>query len=232
MKKITIFFTMILFTIGLSAEAVLKFKEQKIDFGEIKSGKVVELTFEFENAGDSSLEIKNINTSCGCTYTTLKKKIYKPGEKGILPVKFFSRGYRGKVIKTITISSNDVKNPYTRLTLSGIVKLKDFAVAEVEKDTINFGVISPSEKPSSVIKIKNAGNIDMMILEISHSPEISTEFDKKIVKAGDYASVKITFSPFQNGHFSTFLRIRTNAFKRPLVILRVKVDVNPDKVEE
>ena len=228
MKKSLIFLIIILFALGLSAEAVLKFKERKIDFGEINSGKVVELTFEFENAGDSDLEIKNINTSCGCTYTTLEKKIYKPGEKGKLPVKFFSKGYRGKVIKTVTVSSNDPKNGYLRLTLSGIVKLKDFAVAEVETDTIDFGTISDDETPSKVIKIKNAGNIDMLILEISHSPEISTEFDKKIVKPGDSANVKVSFRPFQNGYFSTFLRIRTNAFKRPLVIIRVKVDINPE----
>ncbi len=231
MKKFVVFFTVILFALGLSAEAVFKFKERKIDFGEVNSGKVVKIVFEFENVGDSALEIKNINTSCGCTYTTLKKKIYESGEKGKLPVKFFSKGYRGKVIKTITISSNDKKNPYLRLTITGVVKLKDFAVAEIEKDTIDFGNIAVSERPSSVVKIKNAGNIDMMILEVSHSPEVSTEFDKKIVKAGEYASVKITFFPFQKGYFSTFLRIRTNAFKRPLVILRVRANIKTGRVE-
>ena len=211
MKKTLIFLIIGMLSIGLSANSILKVKEKKIDFGDIESGKVVSIVYEFENAGDTDLEIKNINTSCGCTYSTLEKKIYKPGEKGKLPVKFFSKGYRGKVIKTVTISSNDKVNPYMNLTLTGIVRLKNFAVAEVEKDTVDFGKISMSDKPSSGDKIRQVGNINMMILTINHGPEISTEFNKKIIKGGESASVKITFSPFQKVLFSTFLRLRTNA---------------------
>lgn len=231
MKKLLIIIFLVMITIALSAEGVIKFKEKIIDFGEVNSGKVVELKFEFENAGDSVLIIKNINATCGCTYTRLEKREYNPGDKGVIPVKFFSKGYRGKVIKSVNVFSNDPKNPNFRLTLTGIVRLKDFAVANVETDTIDFSEIKIGEKPVKEIDIKNSGNLDLRILEITHGPEVSTEFDRKIVKPGESAKLIIIFNPYQSGHISTFLRIRTNAFKRPMLILRLKADIE-NKVTE
>ena len=203
----------------------ITFEKKKIDFGEITSGKVIDLLYTFENTGDELLIIKNINTSCGCTYTRLEKKEYEPGEKGSIPLKFFSKGYRGKVIKTVTVVSNDKANPYIRLSLSGLIKLKNFSVVEVDKDVIDFGKISINKDISKGIVIKNTGNIDLRILEITHSPEVSTFFTKKIIKSGETGMMTVTFHPLQIGQFSTFLRVRTNAFKSPLLIIRLKTDI-------
>ncbi len=225
MKKIILLLALIVLSASLNADAILSFKTKKIDFGEITSGKVVDVKYEFENTGDETLIIKNINTSCGCTYTRLDKKEYEPGEKGIIPVKFFSKGYRGKVIKTVTISSNDKNNAYLRLTLSGLIKLKDFSVAELNTDTLDFGKISFGQQPVKEVEIKNSGNIDLRILEVTHSPEVSTMFTKKIIKPGEKGKLSVTFNPLQVGQFSTFLRIRTNAFKTRLLIIRLKTEI-------
>ncbi|MEN8154801.1 MAG: DUF1573 domain-containing protein [Acidobacteriota bacterium] len=231
MKKLLIIIFFIMLTFTLSADAILKFKEKVIDFGEVKSGKVVDLKFEFENAGDSLLIIKNVNTTCGCTVTRLEQKEYEPGAKGVIPLKFFSKGYRGKIIKSVNVFSNDQTNPNLRLTLKGIVKIKDFAVADIETDTIDFSNIFIGDRPVKEVEIKNSGNIDLRILDITHSPEVSTEFDKKLVKPGEIAKLLITLNPYQPGHISTFLRVRTNALKRPLLILRLKADIAKKPVE-
>ncbi len=229
MKRVIILILILAVSGFVYADPELTVDKRKINFGEIRSGKVVDLTFTFENTGDKTLVIKNVNTSCGCTYTRLDKKEYEPGEKGTIPVKFFSKGYRGRVIKIITIVSNDKKNPYLRLTLSGMVKLKDFSVAEIDNEVIDFGKIGINENPSKEVTIKNTGTIDLRILEITHSPEVSTMFTKKVIKSGETGKLTITFYPLQKGQFSTFLRIRTNAFKSPLLIIRLKTDITKDK---
>ena len=231
MKSILISLIIMIAAMVMYAGPEITFEKKKIDFGEINSGKVIDLEYMFENTGDETLIIKNINTSCGCTYTRLEKKEYEPGEKGMIPVKFFSKGYRGKVIKTVTVVSNDKANPYLRLSLSGLIKLKDFSVAEVDKDVLNFGEIKINETVNKEVVIKNTGSIDLRILEVTHSPEVSTVFNKKIIKSGETGLLTVTFNPLQVGQFSTFLRVRTNAFKSPLLIIRLKTDIKEAAAE-
>jgi len=231
MRRILISLIIIVMAAVIYAGPEITFEKQKIDFGEISSGKVLDLKYMFENTGDETLIIKNINTSCGCTYTRLEKKEYEPGEKGVIPVKFFSKGYRGKVIKTVTVVSNDKAKPYLRLSLSGLIKLKDFSVAEIDKDVLDFKLIRLNETPSKEVIIKNTGNIDLRILEVTHSPEVSTVFTKKIIKSGETGKLTVTFNPLQVGQFSTFLRVRTNAFKSPLLIIRLKTDIKKEVSE-
>lgn len=231
MRRVLIALLMSALALMVVAGPEITFEKQKIDFGEITSGKVLDLEYVFTNTGDETLIIKNINTSCGCTYTRLEKKEYEPGEKGVIPVKFFSKGYRGKVIKTVTVVSNDKANPYLRLSMAGLIKLKDFSVAQVDKDVLNFGELKPGDTPSEQVIITNTGNIDLRILEVTHSPEVSTVFTKKIIKPGETGLMTVTFHPLQMGQFSTFLRVRTNAFKSPLLIIRLKTDVKEGETE-
>ncbi|MEN8223060.1 MAG: DUF1573 domain-containing protein [Acidobacteriota bacterium] len=231
MKSIFISLIIMVVAMAVYAGPEITFEKEKIDFGEITSGKVVDLEYTFENTGDDTLIIKNINTSCGCTYTRLEKKEYEPGEKGVIPVKFFSKGYRGKVIKSVTVVSNVKANPYVRLSLSGLIKLKDFSVAEVDKDLLDFGEVKINKTSSKEVIIKNTGNIDLRILEVTHSPEVSTVFTKKIIKSGETGLLTVTFNPLQVGQFSTFLRVRTNAFKSPLLIIRLKTDIKEGVTE-
>ena len=138
MKRFFICMSILLFSFSIFSKPEMKFMNTTIDFGEVESGKIVNVKFEFENKGDSLLLIKNIRTTCGCTVTRLAKREYKPGEKGVIPVKFYTSGLRGNVIKTITVSTNDPENVYHSLKLKGIVKLKDFAQAEMDPKVIDF----------------------------------------------------------------------------------------------
>ena len=105
-------------------------------------------------------------------------------------------------------------------------------VVEVDKDVLDFGKLNMSENPSKEVVIKNTGNIDLRILEVTHSPEVSTTFTKKIIKPGKDCMLTVTFNPLQVGQFSTFLRVRTNAFKSPLLIIRLKTDIKEGEEEK
>jgi hypothetical protein len=203
----------------------MEFKETTIDFGEVESGQVVDINFEFENTGDTILLIKNISTSCGCTATKLEKKEYQPGEKGIIPVKFNSRGLNARITKSITVATNDKETPYSRLKITGKVVLKDFAAIELEPDQLNFEKVKMGKDYSKKISIKNTGTIDLRVVEVTHSPEVMPEFPEKIIEPGKAMNVKIGFKPMQEGHLTTFIKIRTNAYRQRLVIARVNAEV-------
>lgn len=226
MKRLFIMILVPLLTVALAATAKITFEKTELDFGELESGKVVDMEYKFKNTGDENLIIKNISSSCGCTVTKVDKKEYKPGEDGIIPVKFFSRGYNGKITKTITVSTNDPENVYTRLKVMGNVVLKDFAQWEIlGNDRLDFSEVTLGERYTEKIKFKNTGTIDLRIIEVTHAPEISPEFNKKTLAPDEEGEVSIVFKPMQVGRFAAFMRVRTNAYKQRSVIIKISADI-------
>jgi hypothetical protein len=99
------------------AQPVLKFSETQYDFGKIDEGKVVEHTFNFLNSGKATLKISEIKTSCGCTAALVSNEKIGPGEEGTLLVELDTKNRKGKMSRTITIKSNDPKEPTKVLTV-------------------------------------------------------------------------------------------------------------------
>jgi hypothetical protein len=93
------------------------FTETKHDFGKVNEGDKVDYTFNFANKGTSTLTIKDIRTSCGCTAALLSEDNLAPGKEGTLKVELDTKNRSGKMSRTITISSNDPKDPTKVLTI-------------------------------------------------------------------------------------------------------------------
>ncbi len=85
---------------------VMTFEVKDHDFGVINEGDVVETEFKFTNTGKTDLLITNAYASCGCTIPEWPKQPLKPGESGIIKVKFNSLGKQNKQSKTITLDTN------------------------------------------------------------------------------------------------------------------------------
>jgi hypothetical protein len=106
----------------IQANPVLNFSETQYDFGTIEEGKVVEHTFKFQNNGKATLNIDDIKTSCGCTAALVSNKKIGPGEEGTLKVELDTKNRKGKMSRTITITSNDPKQPTKILTVYADIK--------------------------------------------------------------------------------------------------------------
>jgi len=102
----------------------ITFEKDKMSLGDVPQGPKVEGTFEFTNTGQNQLEIKNVTTSCGCTGAVVdEKKVFEPGENGKIKFTFNTEGRMGTNEKTITVFSNDPKNPSKNLVFDcNIVK--------------------------------------------------------------------------------------------------------------
>jgi uncharacterized protein (DUF58 family) len=99
------------------------FPETQHDFGKVHEGDVVDYTFKIENKGNSTLTIKDIRTSCGCTAALLSKDSIEPGSQGTLQVELDTKNRSGKMSRTITVRTNDPNEPAKVITVyADIVK--------------------------------------------------------------------------------------------------------------
>ena len=93
------------------------FNETQHDFGKVNEGDKVNYTFNFSNKGSATLTIKDIKTSCGCTAALLSQDNLAPGQDGTLKVELDTKNRSGKMSRTVTINSNDPKDPAKVLTI-------------------------------------------------------------------------------------------------------------------
>lgn len=231
MKKTTnLILLLLLVSTFVYAGAEIKFKETTVDWGEVDSGEIADLVFEFENTGDSVLIIKQIKSTCGCTVTHIDKKEFQPGETGKIPVKFNSRGYRGKVLKTITVITNTKSNNgYTRLKLTGKVKIGDTAQCKVFPDNLFLKNVFMSEPQTRKIAIQNIGTKDLRLIEFTHDPELSLSVSKSVIKPKESAELTITINPHEIGNHSSFIKIRTNQYGRTITLVKVRAFIKNKK---
>ena len=76
------------------------------DFGKIKEGENLDVSFRFKNTGSKPLVISNVTASCGCTVPETPKKPYAPGETGVIKASFNSTGKPGSQSKQVTVYAN------------------------------------------------------------------------------------------------------------------------------
>ena len=74
-------------------------------------------TFAFKNKGDAAVEIKEVNSSCGCTTALPSKRIFEPGESGEISATFDYGSREGKQVKSIRVETDQEKDPRIFLTL-------------------------------------------------------------------------------------------------------------------
>lgn len=100
---------------------VAVFSDKVFDFGTIKQGDKPVHQFKLTNSGKSDLIIRNVKASCGCT-AVKHENVIKPGQTIDLTVEFNSRGKRSRQNKSVTVITNDPKNPTTVLRVMGNVE--------------------------------------------------------------------------------------------------------------
>ncbi len=103
---------------GTSSPApIIYFPVTDHNFGKMNEGQVSSYIFKFYNKGKATLRIRDITTSCGCTAALVKDKEIAPGKEGEVRVDFDSSGKSGKLVRRVTILSNDPKSVYTNLLI-------------------------------------------------------------------------------------------------------------------
>jgi len=124
MKKIVVGFVLlvVLSAVGVFASPQITVDKAVYEFDTVLEGVVVTHTFVLTNAGDETLEITSVHTTCGCTTTGLAQQNLAPGESVNLDTVFDTVGYGGRTVtKMIYVESNDPASPRVTLQLQGTV---------------------------------------------------------------------------------------------------------------
>lgn len=124
MKQIILILTAIILSISMAVAngPEIQFEKKTHDFGKInEDDQNVTVAFNFKNVGTSALVIHRATASCGCTTPEYPEQPIQPGASGTIKVTYSTVGRPYAFQKSITIYSNDTKNPTTILIIKGDV---------------------------------------------------------------------------------------------------------------
>tara|TARA_B110000037_G_scaffold33032_1_gene39840 strand:+ start:2612 stop:2998 length:387 start_codon:yes stop_codon:yes gene_type:complete len=104
--------------------AEINFETSTIDYGIISNGSDGQRIFSFSNSGKTDLIIQNVQSSCGCTVPKKPDGPIAPGKSSEIIVRYDTNRV-GPFRKTITITTNVLKNPIIALKIKGTVLPKE-----------------------------------------------------------------------------------------------------------
>ena len=122
MKNIFILF-LLAFTTASFSQSKIKFSDPKKNFGFVKKGEKVNLTYEFTNEGNQPLLISEAKSECSCTTVSWTKEPVGPGQKGNVVVVFDTAPTYDRQDRIVEVFSNDPKSP-NKIRFKGVVLTK------------------------------------------------------------------------------------------------------------
>jgi len=142
---------MLLIFIALASWAgaqTLKVIPDSVQFGERAQQTTLHSSVVLRNLGKTTVNIVGVQTDCGCTVGTIKRKNLGPGEQTEAEISFETRSYRGPVRRNITLT---LDNGETVVIPVGVI-VNPYGDWRVEPDILNFGTLGATEeKEMSVV---------------------------------------------------------------------------------
>jgi len=88
------------------------------DFKRQERHRTLTHTVTFMNGGRAPLEIRKIETNCGCAAALLSRRTVPPGGHGSVEITWQTGGVAGKRTKTLEVTTNDPVNPVARYPMT------------------------------------------------------------------------------------------------------------------
>ena len=211
-------FVLFLFFVHLasgSGQPKIKFKETVWDFGKVKQGELLTHEFVFSNAGDATLVIQKVSTSCGCTAALVSAEKVQPGKEGRIEVKFDTRGYGGQVRKLVYVESNDPNESHRQLEVAADVEVPPSPRIDLDPFNYDAGLVVEGEEVKANVKIMNKGELELRV-EFNHRNAAFLSGGKPVptpvkIAAGKEVEVEVRI-PTQNrtGVVREYVLIKSN----------------------
>jgi len=98
----------------------IEFEKLVHDYGDVPYNGNGECEFRFTNTGTEPLLVQKPKSSCGCTIPSWPNEPILPGESDVIKVTYRTNR-AGNINKTVTVTSNAVKNSTVVLRIKGRV---------------------------------------------------------------------------------------------------------------
>ena len=200
------------------------FAEPFFDFGRVQSGKVLDHDFIFTNLGDQTLEITDVQSSCGCTAVTNWDRRIESGKPGTLHVLFNTGGMAGSVAKNLWVVSNDTNQPSVVLGIGATVwKLID-AVPTLA--TFAFG---PDSQTNETRIIRLLSNVEEPVtLSAPECTNRSFHAELRVVHPGKEFELQISvIPPLGAGSQTVPVTMKTSLAQMPVLTVNAYAMVQP-----
>jgi hypothetical protein len=91
------------------------------DFGKAVQRKTLQKEFRLRNFGDQDLVIEQVSTTCGCTVAQGFAHQVKPGDSTSVRVSLETRDYRGRLVRSVLVRSNDPETKVLEIRVEATV---------------------------------------------------------------------------------------------------------------
>lgn len=215
-------FFLIAFCIKASAGPRIACQNQEYKFGERQDTGTVEHVFVITNTGDAPLVLGKARGCCGASVGIAENAI-APGSNTTMKVTLDLGGRNGEVKKSIYVASNDPKEPYLQVQLSGTVT----AAVLVKPDLVDFGCTTSNEVVEREVMITS---LPTFPLRVTNVVSAGSQFRAEVSAASNnFCRILVhTVPPLPQGvTFGTITALTDNA-RRPSLEIPVLVTVSSD----
>ena len=203
------------------------FASPVFDFGRLASGQVARHDFIFTNAGDAVLEVTAVRASCGCTTAGEYSRRVEPGQTGQIPIQFNSGAFNGEILKTVTVQSNDPKQPAITLQIKGTIWRPvevnpQFAILQVTSESV-------SNATTTVRIIHHLEEPLVLSPPESQNPHFAAEL-RTNQPGREYELVVRVVPPLEGANRQGVISLNTSLTNPPNILVTAMVFVQPDVV--
>lgn len=172
------------------AKSKIGFSENYWYFGYLPTGAVVHHDFWIHNSGGDTLRISKVTPGCGCTTAPLSKDAIAPGDSARLSVVFDTENMLGKMIKDVTIESNDPDKPKAQVTFMGVLN-SEHPKVKVRPNVIRFfPSAANNNRMQKTLVVSNGFDTDIELRAIDY-PRSLIKITPALVRIKARSSVNI-----------------------------------------
>ncbi len=187
------------------------------DFGDMYVGTKTEKIITLKNKGTDTLVINNVQASCGCTATLLSERFIPPGKSATLNIGFDSKGFDGKVHKTVSIASNDAGNSPLQIIFAANVK----SVLKFDPQYIYFQQMKSDSTATTKITVKNNTSESIEILSAQHKIQgLQVDIMQRKLMPNESTQISVTYAAFSEGMMQGEVTFNTTNKQQPKIPLR------------
>ena len=177
--------------------------------------------YVFTNIGGATLEVTNVQASCGCTTAGEWTRQVEPGQTGSIPIQFSSGNFSGQVEKTITVSCNDTNRPAVVLQIKGNI----WKAIDVSPQ---FAVLNvTSEAPSNATTVRIVSN-EGAPLTVSAPESSNPAFGVELITnqpGKEFQLIVKTVPPLPAGNVQGQITLKTSSTNLPVISVSVWANV-------
>jgi len=198
--------------------------------------KPIKHDFVIRNAGQATLHIKHIGSSCGCTHVGPKDVKIEPGKTWNLSVELDLRRQQTLVVHKIGVLSNDPKQPKFLLKIRGVVRQP---IVIKPHNAHFFGKVGKDETRERKMTLKNNTDQTMDLKLARCDGKTFSAKIEPITPGKEYRLVITARPPYRPGvntgrvelttglELQPKLAIRPQAFRPPRVLVTPRVMTLP-----